>query len=750
MKNYKIKIIFFSFLLLVSALGGVFFGFSVLAAQPGASYVAGEFLVKFKNDPEIYKFRISEGSDVYSVIKKYQGSAEIEFLEPNYKVKAAAFPNDPDYGLQWYLKPINAADFWSKDLLVREQGRTVKQTVIAVLDTGVYLDHPDLKDKIWINKDEVKGNNSDDDKNNYIDDFSGWNFVENNNNPNPSFSGAYDVDAAKHGTIVSGIAAAATNNQMGIAGVSWFAQIMPLRVLDSTGAGDVYSVVQAIDYAVDNGADVINMSFVGNGFSQSLFNAIKRAYDNNIIVVAAAGNTNPALNGVDLDVTKSYPVCYDGAVNENMVIGVASVGADFKKSNFSSYGGCVDIVAPGESFYSTQVYRPGVAGFDKYYNGYWSGTSLSTPLVSGVAATIKALQPGFSADKIRNFILDSAKDVSGFNPNYKNKLGKGFLDAAKALDLALSQKLPADRGGEGNLIIAGLGFKSFPQLKVLKTDGSVFKAFYPYDPNFSGGINVAACDVNGDNKSEIITSPTGNGGPHIRIFNLEGQLVSQFFAYDKNFRGGVNIACGDINNDGKGEIIAGPGKGGKPEVKVFAYQGKIISKFFAYGENFLGGVKVAVGDIDGNGLADIITGAGAGGGPHVRVFRADGLIISQFFAFNQNFKGGVNVAAGDLQGDNNPEIIVSIEKEAMPEIRIFTYNGVMLSSFFAFEPNFLKGVYVATGDIDNDGLDEIVAGTGIGEQPMIKVFNNVGRLKAEIKIDQPNYKGGARVSVMKY
>jgi len=744
----KIKICIFSFLVLALLSPGSFFSLPVFA-QPFADYKIGEFLVKFKNNPQIYKFQFAGDVDPIALIEKYQNESAIEYLEPNYVFQTTAFPNDPDYPLQSYLKTVDAQAAWSKELVIREQENITRRSIIAILDTGVDLIHPDLKDKIWVNKDE-KTNNLDNDKNGYIGDLHGWDFVDDDADPSPSLNGDYVVDAVKHGTIVAGIAAATTNNQEGIAGISWFGQIMPLRVLDSTGSGDVYSVVKAIDYAVANGADVINMSFVGTGFSQSLFNAIQKAYNSGVLIVAAAGNTDPQVNGIDLDLIKSYPVCYDGPNGENMVIGVASVSQSLTKSSFSNYGGCIDIVAPGENFYSTQFYQSNLADFNKYYDGYWSGTSLSAPLVSGTLASIKALRPTYNSGIIRDFVLANTEDISRYNPGYQNKLGSGLLDPSQALEAALNPKVPITKAGNVSYLVAGLGFGSFPQLKVLETDGSIFKSFYAYSPNFNGPINVASGDINGDAKEEIITGAGAGGGPHIRVFNIEGQLVSQFFAYDKSFRGGVNITSKDINNDNKAEIIVGPGKGLLPEVKIFDYQGNLLTKFLAYQENFFGGVKVAAGDINNDGKIEIITGAGAGGGPHIRVFNIEGQLVSEFFAYNRNYKGGVNVACGDLHGDGQAEIIVSVEKDSVPTVRVFDYRGTVLSDFFAYEPNFLKGVYVASGDLENDGVDEIITGSGIGSPARIKVFDLHGKLKSEIFAHTEDYQGGVRPALIRY
>ncbi|NUM25133.1 MAG: S8 family serine peptidase [Candidatus Buchananbacteria bacterium] len=711
-------------------------------------FKAGEFLVKFKGNDEIYRIKTSADSDINQIIGKLGNHAELEYVEPNYTFDYAAFPNDPDYRFQWYHSAIDTRNLWSKELLLREQRNIKSESVIAVLDTGVDLDHPDLVSKIWKNTDEIPGNGRDDDANGYVDDVNGWDFVDADADSNPSFAQGYVEDAVKHGTLVAGLAAASVNNGEGIAGVSWYSKIMPLRVLDSSGSGDVFSVVQAIDYAVKNGADVINMSFVGQNASQSLLSAIKRAYNSNVLVVAAAGNTDPSVNGVDMSITKSYPVCYDGDNGENIVIGVASVGKNLVKSNFSNYGDCIDIVAPGDSFYTTQVYDQKVNGFNQKYSGYWSGTSLSAPLVSGVLATMKEIRPELSAPQIRDLLLDNTIDVYAYNAEYKGKLGQGLLNASQVLEATLKERPAPGMAGEGGYIVVGLGSGSFPQIKVLKPDGSVFKEFYAYSPYFKGQINVAVGDVDGDGVDEIITGAGSLGGPHVRVFNVEGQLESEFFAYNSKLRTGVTVAVGDVDGDGVDEIITGAGRGTGPEVKVFDATGKIKNTFLAYGENFKGGVKIAVGDVDKDGVDEIITGAGSGGGPHVRVFESNGTLLAQFFAYNQNFRGGINIASGDIHGDGQAEIMVSVEENSVPTVRVFNYQGLMLSNFFVDEPNFLKGIYVGAGDLDGDGLSEIVAGKNVGGNAEVKVFDWLGNTKHTLMAHVESYRGGARPTII--
>ena len=173
-------------------------------------------------------------------------------------------------------------------------------------------------------------------------------------------------------------------------------------------------------------------------------------------------------------------------------------------------------------------------------------------------------------------------------------------------------------------------------------------------------MNISVGDLESDGTVEIVTGTEDGGGPQIRIFNANGVLIHPgFFAYDTAFRGGVNVAIGDLNNDGWYEIIAGAGVGGGPHVRVFNKDGKVINPgFFAYDPSFRGGVNVAVGDLDGDHDDEIITGPGDGGGPQIRVFSKEGLLLNPgFFAYDESGRNGVEVSAGDLDGDGRDEII---------------------------------------------------------------------------------------------
>ena len=692
--------------------------------NPGKIRKADEILVKFKNSDEVKIIKLTRQEDFDQVLDNYNNNPEVEYAEPNYLYRASIIPSDTYYNNQWYLQKIKAIKAWDD---VRES----PDIVIAIVDSGVQIDHPDLRDNIWRNTGEIVGNAIDDDKNGFIDDVYGWDFVENTDDPNPKFNDDFTEAGILHGTIVAGVIAASGNNAAGITGVTWKARMMPLRVLNGKGEGDTNKVIKAIDYATQNGADIINLSFVGFGFSKSLDDAIKRAYDAGVIIIAAAGNEQGEGEGYFLDNTPMYPACHDGPDGENRVIGVAATDTLDQKADFSSYGfKCVDIAAPGISIYSTVVYAPAnyVDGksFNKYYDGYWSGTSMAAPIVGGAAALIEQANPKFNRDQVISALLETADNINRLNPEFINQLGKGRLNVQAAVDYALAELA----GNKVKLLIAP--YSNYASVtKITNQNGEAEREFLTYGDNFLGGATVASGDVDGDGVDEIITGAGFTGGPHVRIFSQEGELKGQFFAYAAHFRGGVNVAAGDVNGDGVDEIITGAGFTGGPHVRIFNMHGDVKAQFFAYNKNFRGGVNVAVGDVNGDGIDEIITGAGQGGGPQVRIFKDSGRVEGQFFAYDSNFRGGVRVATANIdRGSRNQqaEIITAPGKGGGPQVRIFNNHGDVRAQFFAYNKNFKGGINISAGDVDNDGIDEIITGAGPGGTPHVRVFETNGEL----------------------
>ncbi|MBM4429015.1 MAG: hypothetical protein FJ026_01535 [Chloroflexi bacterium] len=334
-----------------------------------------------------------------------QRDPRVLYVEPNHRVHVLKVPNDPRWGEQWALPRIGAPQAWDT---AQCQG-----TIVAVLDTGVYLEHPDLQNSLWTNPNEIPGNNLDDDHNGKVDDVYGWHFYQVCDAIScQPYENGFVADENGHGTHVAGIIAAETNNGIGIAGLSWGARIMTVRVLDRDGNGFYSDIAAAILYATDNGAQIINLSFGGDEPSQLLQDAVNYAYTRGVLLVAATGNSGRG------------QVLYPAACAN--VMAVAATDSSDRRTSFSNYGPRVDIAAPGDNILSTWL--------QPYLYFYRRGTSMATPHVAGAAALLWSWRPDFSNAQIQERLESTADDVNADSyPGWDPYLGWGRLNLAQAL-----------------------------------------------------------------------------------------------------------------------------------------------------------------------------------------------------------------------------------------------------------------------------------------------------------------------------
>lgn len=314
-------------------------------------------------------------------------SPHVEFVQPNYVytiqndvqgadgdriwlplvVNPAPFPNDPSLSRQYAITRINARGAWNTT-------RGNRATTIAIIDSGIDLNHPDLRDKL----------------------VPGYDFVQNDTQP---------IDGNGHGTHVAGIAAASTNNGIGVAGTCPDCSIMPLRVLDDTGNGSSLNVIRALDYAASRGVKIVNMSLGGPRNDPAVELAVNNAWNSGMFLACAAGNSNTS--------TFSYPAAYTNC------FAVASTTSSDARSSFSNYGTWVDIAAPGSAIYSTYP-TSRFSSSDGSYSGYeiLSGTSMATPIVAGSAGLLAS--QGLNNAQIRDRLGSTADAISGTGSSWSN------------------------------------------------------------------------------------------------------------------------------------------------------------------------------------------------------------------------------------------------------------------------------------------------------------------------------------------
>jgi len=275
-------------------------------------------------------------------------------------------------------------------------------------------------------------------------------------------------------------------------------------------------------------------------------------------------------------------------------------------------------------------------------------------------------------------------------------------------------------------IAVGSGLKTASSVRILNAvSGTEDTVLAGHASSFNHGSPVALGDVNGDGVADIIVGTGPGEKPEVQVFDgvTHTQLAS-FLAYPASFRGGVFVAAGDVNGDGEAEIITGPGSGAAPDVKIFNGDGtQLLKTIPAYKKSFHGGVRVAVGDVDNDGSAEIITAPGAGmQKPVVEIFKMDGTLVSSITAYSNAFHGGVFVAAGDVNGDGKADIITGPGSGA-PLVKAFQASGTLITSLEAFASSMHKGVHVGAADVNGDGATDILACPAAGKDQTVRAID---------------------------
>ncbi len=635
------------------------------------------------------------------VAHKLKALDDFEHVELDYGYYFALMPNDEHFSQQWNLhntgKRIEDADIDAPEAWDIQTGDL--NVIIAVVDTGLDRWHPEMVEKAWINEGEIPGDDIDNDGNGYKDDAYGWNFYENNNVTS-------DVDG--HGTAVASVAAANTDNVIGIAGVAWNATVMPLRV--SRGEFTFASMIaEAVYYAADNGAKIINLSVVSLSRSYALEDALDYAYDHGCLLVAAMG-----------DLYYGIPL-YPAALNHTLAVGATN--NDDLRARASNTGYHIDLSAPGENVF---VALPG----NKYQRK--TGSSLAAATVSGIAALVWSQFKQLSNKELMGILLASADDIEEYS--WDVKTGWGRANALKALTLGYipptcriitpHQHTYVDGKIDITGSACGEGFSSFKLEYGRGSEPSEWTAFRqsftPVDHGMLGVLNLTGKPGGMYAIRLTVTGENKRTATHKVVIYVRELDVLTGWPFDAGASVLSSVAIADVNDDGRDDVVFGAMDGA---VYVLDHNrapldgwpvmtnGPVLS-------------SPAVGDIDDDGKLDIVVGSMDSG---IYAWNHQGELLPGW-----PVKTGDMVLASptlaDLDGDRFLEVIIgSFDKK----LYAFHYSGNVLDGW-PFET--LGEIFstAAVGDVTNDGNNEVVVGInqpGSGDmRGRIYLFRNNGVL----------------------
>ncbi len=419
---------------------------------------------------------------------------------------------------------------------------------------------------------------------------------------------------------------------------------------------------------------------------------------------------------LDLDVTPQYPACYDG------VLGIASVDSNDVKSSFSNYGSCIDLVAPGENISSTLFYSPS-QGYAAVSGTGWYGTSVASPFVAGAAALLKAMSPTLSGADLATALKKQATNIAASNAAFVNDLGAGRLN----LQMLLSAAAVASAARVNIVAVPSAG--DSPRIREYNAQGKLLRQFYTGPITSRVGASVVAADLNGDGTQEFVTGFQQGAEPRVRIHDRAGKQLRSFLAFPTAYRGGVSLAVGDVTGDGVNDIIVSTDTGSS-SVRIFNSTGVLQQQFFAFGPTYRGGISLAAGDVTGDGVTDIVV-AKRQKEARVSVYSGTGKLQRTFLVFPTTVRQGVSLAVGNVTGTETPEIIVGLWQGA-PRTRVLSSTGKLLREFYAYDKALTGGVRVGVGDVDGDGTVDIVTGTGPGAKPEVRIWANTGATRTKL------------------
>ncbi|MCP4580754.1 MAG: S8 family serine peptidase [candidate division Zixibacteria bacterium] len=662
------------------------------AERYGEYEMAGYYSITFNKDIELE-----------TVLSAYAGLDIIDKVEPVTAHRTCFTPNDTYYGSQWGLPKVEAEEAW-------DVGQGSPDIVLGITDTGVDWNHPDLEADIWINEnDPIDGEDNDD--NGFVDDYRGWDWVHGVNawpGEDNMYADNDPMDFDGHGTHCSGIAAASTNNNLGVAGLGFNSRVMALRVgwqsTDGLGYIRMDFAAAAFYYAANNGAHALNCSW-GSSNTSPLRNATNYAIAQGVVIITAAGN----------DDTSQAP--YLGTRSD--VIAVAATDQGDNKAGFSNYGTWVDVSAPGTAINSTYF-------DDTYYTT--QGTSMAAPFVTGLVGLIWAAEPALTSQEVFDRILTTTDNIDDINPDYVGLLGTGRINAYTALAAHLYPRIEIidyditiTEGDGDDVLNPGESFDLVVTLENIWSDAFDVTATVLEGEHYSvndsiadfGDIAHSQARANTDQPFNLTIDGDINPGIVNLVIEIEAsdtyseqiELPLEVFLYQQGFPlniiGSIEASSliADFDDDDANELLFGAN-----DSNVYAIESD--------GSNSPGwpqsvSDKVisgpAIGDIDSDNENEIVAVCKDG---NVYAWNSDATLLDAFpVDLNGNAYGGPMLV--DLDGDSDLEIVVGGFSEH--QVYILHHTGEQ-ADFSPVDGNAGWFGSAASADLDNDNISDIIYG----------------------------------------
>lgn len=655
------------------------------ASTPQAAHAAWLFQPSVESDQTTYSS--------WSELRRSPESLSIQerkTIQPDYTYHALFTPNDPQFPQQWNLPLIQAPGAWDSDITDPTFGGD-PAVLVAVLDTGLayenylsYIASNEIAGQVWTNSGEI-ADGIDNDLNGFVDDIHGWDFVNSDNHPN---------DDHGHGTHIAGTIAGLTNNSIGVAGIAWHSTILPLKVLDAGGNGTTSTIASAINYAVQAGADIINLSLGGNNDDPILHQTIQAAISRGVVIVAATGNDGAS--------QLNYPARY------SEVIAVGAITSSSQVAPYSNTGTNIDVVAPGGAV-DADPWQGIVQESCRAINDCsvmalvsYTGTSQAAAHVAGAAALLLAC--GVPGGSIASTLSSSATDVGpvGYDTSY----GAGVINIQSAMTLGGCGLPPPTAPSNISVVSSSTTTRQLTS-----------RLPVPYtNPVFSWtGQAGAVYQVSWGKQTDVATTSTQTATTFTPTLISQG--LYQFTVRTIDALSRTSDAQTFLYRFRRPSIVLSRG-GTTSQVSLFTPSGEIIRTWSAG----LGSIvpMVAGTSTDRQSARLLITGEKAGTG--IRVVSTKGVRQAFWRPFGTSIDGGVQ--ATGIRRFGKETLVASTASSRGATIRWTTLSGDRILSVKAFS-NHTQGLTLTSADLDGDGNDEVIVAKNSGS--FLTAFDTAGK-----------------------